>query len=179
MYCTWYFWRYIDTLYVSPVEHYNEDEKVNKDVYLNHMKKTLVLIIAAIHQKSPSIYGRALRPLDLIQFISQSSISSEVSSFRHAVASRVWKSLVSYWSWVWHFKTKYLSILSFFLALVPCFEDIPYGYVWGVYSIHWKRKLLYAAQKNGRRYVTTLPLLLTSENIQLINIMFQQIEQTV
>jgi len=103
IYCTWYFWRSGDALYVSSMEHYDESEKGDKDVYLNHMKKTLVLIIAAIHEKSPKIYGRVLQPLDLTRVCIQPSLTNTVTSVPDVVAFKARKSLVLCWTWVWRF----------------------------------------------------------------------------
>jgi hypothetical protein len=136
MYCTWYFWRSEDTLYVSSMERYNENEKGNKDVYLNHMKKTLVLIIAAIHQKRPEVYGRALRPLDLTRVSIQPSFFSAVTSFPDAVAFKARKSFLLCWTWVWHFKIKlYLCILSSF-AWVSSSHALPSRYSVWIYQSH-------------------------------------------
>jgi hypothetical protein len=118
MYCTWYFWRSDYMLHVSTVEHYKENEKGNKDIYLNHMKKTLVLIIAAIHQKSPAIYGRALGVFDLTRGNTKPSNPISVASFRDAVAFKAWKFLVSCWTWVRHFKTR------LFLCILSCFSCV-------------------------------------------------------
>jgi hypothetical protein len=78
------------------MDHY-DDDRTNKDLYFKHMRKTLVLVIAAIHQKAPEIYGSRLRPVALTP---PQSASREMLFFHHRAVSMAWKSFLSCWTWV-------------------------------------------------------------------------------
>ena len=103
IYCTWYFWKSNDNLYVSDPD--VEEDRSKKEVYMTHMRKTLILIIAAIHKKSPNIFRQDLKCPELTPPATRpagglTSLSRAVVSLGGAADSVARKYFLRCWIWV-------------------------------------------------------------------------------
>jgi hypothetical protein len=102
IYCTWYFWKSGDNLYISELDRFKDRKQ--KEVYYLHMKKTFLLIIAAIHQKYPQMFGTfvwddlvppAAEPAALL-----TAMTSGIVSLRNVAGSWTWGSFLAFATWV-------------------------------------------------------------------------------
>jgi hypothetical protein len=97
IYRTWYFWRSGNILHVSDAEVFND--RNDEDCYSSHMKNTLVLLIAAIHQRRPGVFGNRLRPLELNP--QEPSMAMAVAkSLKDTLYGFAWKFTSGCWAWV-------------------------------------------------------------------------------
>ena len=96
IYHTWYFWKLEDTLHVSDVKSFSD--RNDEDCYSSHLKNTLVLLIAAIHEKRPDMFGDRLRPLKLNR---EPPITMKMAkSLKDTFYGLGWKFISGSWVWV-------------------------------------------------------------------------------